>query len=74
MKDFHLFRNYDTRCLQTGEIEDHSFEAIFIILVTLLFSKTRFSLLSSKRIFTAPLNGFYNLEPVIHIACIFVEY
>ena len=37
MKDFHLFRNYDTRCLQTGEIADHSFEAIFIILVTLLF-------------------------------------
>ena len=36
--------------------------------------KTKFLLLSLKCIFNAPLKGFYDLEPMIHVACISVEY
>ena len=51
-----------------------SFKAITWPLQNFIFKKTKFLLLSSKCIFKAPLNGFYNLEPMINVLCIFVEY
>ena len=37
------------------------------------FLKNKFLLLLSKYIFKAPLNGFYDLESMIHVVCIFAE-
>ena len=60
---------------QTGSIAGHSFESIPWFSKTDFFEKKKKnSLLSSKYIFKAPLNTFYDLEPIIHVVYIFAEY
>ena len=59
---------------ETGTIADHGFGVISWTYKNYYFLEKKFSMLLSQCIFKAPLNGFYDLGPMIHDKCIFTEY
>ena len=59
---------------QTGVTVDHNFEINHMTVVKLFFFQRKFSLLFSKCLFKASLNGFYDLKHMIRVVYIFVKY